>query len=64
MCPIRTDTVQSVLRGFVSRVAGTLVAADHVDTLAVPAQPVTQITFVDICERTKQLSNYNHNLHI
>lgn len=57
ICSIRTDTVQSVLSRFVSRVTGTLVAADHIDTLAVPAQPVTQLTFIDICERTKQWSN-------
>lgn len=49
-----TDALQSVLCGFVPRIAGTLVAADHVDTLAVPAQPVTQVTFVDICERGKR----------
>lgn len=46
-----TNTLQSVLCGFVSCVTGTLVAADHVDTLAVPAQPVAQVTFIDVCER-------------
>lgn len=36
-----TNAVESVLGRFVTRVTGALVAADHVDTLAVPAQPVT-----------------------
>lgn len=51
---IHTNTAQSVLSRFVPRVTGTLVAADHVDALAVPAQPVTQLTFIDICEITNQ----------
>lgn len=37
----RTDAVESVLGGFVTCVAGALIATDHVDTLAVLAQPVT-----------------------
>lgn len=57
ICLIRTNTVQSVLSRLVSRVAGALVAANHIDTLAVPAQSVTQLTFIDICEKTQQLLN-------
>lgn len=53
-CSVRTNTLHPVLSGFVPRVAGTLVASDHVDTLAVPAEPVTQLTLIDICERTRQ----------
>lgn len=55
-CPAPTDTLQPALRRLVARVAGALVAANHVDTLAVPAQPVAQLAFVDICDRTEPSS--------
>lgn len=53
-CQVHTDTFHSALGGFVTRVAGALVAADHVDALTVPAQPVAQLTLVDIWEVIKQ----------
>lgn len=52
---IRTNTVQPVLGRFIACVTGALVAANHVDTLAVLAQPVTQLTFIDICGRRQKL---------
>lgn len=52
----RTNTVQPVLAGFVACVACALVAADHIDALAVPAQPVTQLAFIYICKRRKPRS--------
>lgn len=55
-CPVRTHTLQSVLGGFVARVTGALVAADHVDALTVPAQPVAQLALIDIWEIIKQRS--------
>lgn len=57
LCSGRTNAAQPVLSRFVACVAGALVAADHVDTLAIAAQPVTQLTFIDICEITKQWLN-------
>lgn len=65
LCSGRTNAAQSVLSRFVACVAGTLVAADHVDTLAIAAQLVTQLTFIDICETTNQWSNtrYTHVLY-
>lgn len=53
-CGLHTDTFQSALRGFVTRVTGALVATDHVDTLTVPAQPVAQLTLIDIWKIKKQ----------
>lgn len=53
-CQVHTDTFHSALGGFVARVAAALVAADHVDALTVPAQPVAQVTLVDIWEVSKQ----------
>lgn len=51
-----TDAVEPVLGRFVTRVTGALIATDHVDTLAVPAQSVTQFTFIDVCrERNPRL---------
>lgn len=53
-CRVHTDTFHSALGGFVTRVTGALVAADHVDALTVPAQPVAQLTLVDIWEIVKK----------
>lgn len=53
-CQVPTDTFHSALSGFVARVTGALVAADHVDTLTVPAQLVAQLTLIDIWEIIKQ----------
>lgn len=53
-CRVHTDTFHSALSGLVTRVTGALVAADHVDTLTVPAQPVAQLTLIDICKMIKQ----------
>ena len=63
MGSVPTNAVQSVLSRFVSRVAGTLVAADHIDTLAIPAQPVTQLTFIDICEKKVAIIKFSHSIN-
>lgn len=57
-CLALTNTFQSVFSRFVSCITGTLVAANHIDTFAVPAQSVTQLTFIDICERKKKSNSY------
>lgn len=50
-----TYTRKPVLRGFVSGVTGTLVASDHVNTLAVFTEPVTQFTLVNVCGTNKHI---------
>lgn len=51
---VHTNTFQSALGGFVACITSALVAADHVDTLTVPAQPVAELTLVDIWEIRRQ----------
>lgn len=50
-----TYTRESVLRGLVSRVTGTLVASNHVNTLAVFAKFVAQFTLVNVCGTNKDI---------
>lgn len=53
-CGVRTNAFHSVLSGFVTCVTGALVAADHVDALTIPAQPVAQLTLIDVWENIRQ----------
>lgn len=59
-----TNARESVFGGFVAGVAGALIASDHVHTLTVPAQLVTQFTLIDICRETHNKHNTELNLSI